>query len=88
MNRIKRFGAFWYDFVVGDDWRVAVGVVVALAVTAALHHAAISAWWVVPVAVALLLPFTLWRAARPAEGRAARRTEWRATRQPRNPPRS
>ena len=30
---ITAFGAFWYDFIVGDDWRVAVGVVVALAVT-------------------------------------------------------
>lgn len=64
MNRLKRFGAFWYDFVVGDDWQVAAGVVVALAVTVALHHASVSAWWVVPVAVVLLLPYTLWRAAR------------------------
>ena len=30
---LRRFGAFWYDFVVGDDWRVAAGVVVALALT-------------------------------------------------------
>jgi len=29
--RLKAFFAFWYDFVVGDDWRVAVGVVIALA---------------------------------------------------------
>ncbi len=21
--RVKAFAAFWYDFVVGDDWRVA-----------------------------------------------------------------
>jgi hypothetical protein len=27
------FGGFWYDFVVGDDWRVALGVVLALGVT-------------------------------------------------------
>jgi len=25
--RVKAFTAFWYDFVVGDDWRVALGVV-------------------------------------------------------------
>jgi hypothetical protein len=24
------FGRFWWDFVVGDDWRIAVGVVVVL----------------------------------------------------------
>ena len=23
MNRLKSFGAFWYDFVIGDDWHVA-----------------------------------------------------------------
>ena len=64
MNRLKQFGAFVYDFVVGDDWQVAVGVVIALAVTGGLEHASVSAWWVVPAAVAVLLPYTLWRAAR------------------------
>ena len=78
MKGLKRFGAFCYDFVVGDDWRVAVGVVIALGGTAGLHHASVSAWWVVPAAVALLLPYTLWRAAR---GKL-----WRATRRTRNPP--
>jgi hypothetical protein len=33
VNRIKAFGRFWYDFIVGDDWRVAVAVVAALALT-------------------------------------------------------
>ena len=26
MRRLKAFGLFWYDFVVGDDWRIAVGL--------------------------------------------------------------
>ena len=30
MRRLKSIGAFWYDFVVGDDWRVAAVVVVVL----------------------------------------------------------
>jgi hypothetical protein len=29
VRRLKSIGAFWYDFVVGDDWRVAVVVVAA-----------------------------------------------------------
>ena len=29
--RLRAFGAFWYDFVIGDDWLVAAGVVAALA---------------------------------------------------------
>jgi len=30
MNFVKRFLAFWFDFIVGDDWIVAAGVVVLL----------------------------------------------------------
>ncbi|MQA97798.1 MAG: hypothetical protein GEV11_25425 [Streptosporangiales bacterium] len=33
MGLIKGFGKFWYDFVIGDDWKIAVAVVLALAVT-------------------------------------------------------
>jgi hypothetical protein len=65
IRRLRQFGAFWYDFVIGDDWHVAAGVVVALAATYALHRADVPAWWVVPVAVLLLLPYSLWRAAKP-----------------------
>jgi hypothetical protein len=31
---VKAFGRFWYEFIVGDDWKIAVSVVVALAVLA------------------------------------------------------
>jgi hypothetical protein len=30
------FGRFWYDFIVGDDWKTAAAVVIALGVTLAL----------------------------------------------------
>jgi hypothetical protein len=33
MTRVRAFLGFWYDFVVGDDWRVAVGVVAVLGIT-------------------------------------------------------
>jgi hypothetical protein len=59
-----RFLHFWYDFVVGDDWTVAVGVVIALVVTALLAGAGIAAWWLLPVAVVLLLGLSLRRASR------------------------
>lgn len=64
IGRLRSFGAFWYDFVVGDDWQVAVGVVVALALTAGLSRTGVSVWWIVPLAVALLLPYGLYRATR------------------------
>jgi hypothetical protein len=63
-GRLRAFGAFWYDFVIGDDWVVAAGIVVGLAGTYLLSRAGITAWWLLPVAVAVLLPASLWRAAR------------------------
>ena len=63
MRRLKSIGAFWYDFVVGDDWRVAVVVVAALALTAVLVHAAgLNAWWLLPVFVFAALGWSLRRA--------------------------
>ena len=64
-KRLKAFGAFWYDFVIGDDWRVALGVVVALAVTFLLTRATtVAMWWLVPAAVVILLPVSIYRATR------------------------
>lgn len=62
--KVRAFGAFWYDFVIGDDWRVALGVVIALAATYGLSRTSIPAWWILPVALAVLLPVSLWRATR------------------------
>jgi hypothetical protein len=71
-GRLRTFLLFWYDFVVGDDWRVAVGVVAALALTGGLAAFGLPNWWVLPVAVGVLLPLSLWRATRGARhGRAA-----------------
>jgi hypothetical protein len=64
MRRLRAFGAFWYDFVVGDDWLIAAGVVISLALTYGLSRAAVPAWWLLPLALVLLLPLSLWRAAR------------------------
>jgi hypothetical protein len=64
MRRVRAFGAFLYDFVVGDDWRVAAGVAVALGVTAVAAGAGLTAWWIMPVAALGLLAASLWRAAR------------------------
>ena len=65
MRRIRAFGHFWWDFVVGDDWRAAAGVLLALGVTAALVAADVNAWWVMPAAVAAVLALSLRRAASP-----------------------
>lgn len=62
MRRVAAFAAFWYDFIIGDDWRVAAGVAAALGVTYGVSRPMAHDWWILPVAVALLLPFSLWRA--------------------------
>jgi hypothetical protein len=60
----RAFGAFWWDFVVGDDWRIAAGVVLALGLTAGLAAAGLPAWWLLPLAVVALLALSLHTAAR------------------------
>ena len=67
----RSFGAFWYDFVIGDDWRVAAGVVAGLLVTYGVSQTSVPAWWILPVGVAGFLGISLWRAGRRA--RLARR---------------
>jgi hypothetical protein len=63
VKQLKAFGAFWYDFVVGDDWQVAVIVVAGLALTAVLAHVArVNAWWALPVLVLAALVWSLHRA--------------------------
>jgi hypothetical protein len=64
MSRLKAFGRFWWDFVVGDDWRIAAGLVIAFALSALLVHESIAAWWLLPVAVLALLADSLRRASR------------------------
>jgi hypothetical protein len=64
MKALRSFGAFWYDFIVGDDPWVAVGVVAGLAGTALLAHNDLTAWWLLPVLTAVFLAGTLTRAIR------------------------
>jgi hypothetical protein len=60
--------AVW-DFVVGDDWLTALGVVIGFAVAAIVASAKVSAWWVMPVVVACLLALSVLRVARAATRR-------------------
>jgi hypothetical protein len=59
MKPIVAFLRFWYDFIVGDDWRVAVGVAAAIGFTALVPE-----WWTMPVAVVAILLGSLSAAAR------------------------
>jgi hypothetical protein len=66
MTWLRRFGLFWWDFVIGDDWLVAVLVALGIGVTAALAAAKVTAWWLLPLAVLAVLWFSLRRAIRSA----------------------
>ena len=61
---IGGFLFFWYDFIIGDDWRVAAGVVAGFF---AIHSLGVSSWWLMPVVVALLLSSTLLETTRPVK---------------------
>lgn len=67
----KALLAIW-DFVVGDDWLTALGVVVALPLTALVATTSVPAWWLMPIAVLGLLGLSLWRASRSARVDRAR----------------
>jgi hypothetical protein len=60
VNRVGGAVRGVWGFVAGDDWITAVGVALALALTALLDDDA-SAWLVMPVAVAALLGASIWR---------------------------
>jgi hypothetical protein len=62
MAKLRAFGAFWYDFVIGDDWVVAAGIAAGLAGTYGLHRAGVTAWWLLPLVLLVLLPVSLSRA--------------------------
>jgi hypothetical protein len=69
MTRVQTLLAGVWEFVVGDDWRTALGVVLALALTALLADVAIAAWWVMPPTVVGLLALSVRRAARASSRR-------------------
>lgn len=55
MRYVKAFGRFWFDFVVGDDWRVLVVVVVGIACIYLLAHHGFDFWWLLPLFVTVML---------------------------------
>jgi hypothetical protein len=56
-----------WEFIAGDDWVTAAGVVLALGLTALVSKNT-SAWLVMPIAVAVLLTLSIWREARKRDG--------------------
>jgi hypothetical protein len=55
MTYLRRFGRFWWTFVVGDNLPLALGAGAAIALTALLVHEGVNAWWLLPVSILTLL---------------------------------
>ena len=66
MSRVRDAVLGIWEFVVGDDWVTAAGVVLALGLTALVSDQT-SAWLVMPLAVAVLLVASIRREARRRE---------------------
>jgi hypothetical protein len=61
VSALRAFGRFWYDFVIGDDWKLAAVVATMLLAGAALVAGGVVPSWAVGplVAAGLLGGFTL-----------------------------
>ncbi len=68
MDYLKKFGLFWYRFLIGDDWVGAAIIIVGLIGTYGLLKAKIAAYWFLPVVVMLSLSLSLFRQARSRSG--------------------
>lgn len=61
MKLLKNFFRFWYHFIVGDDYRIALAVVIGLGGIALLvHKAHLNPWWLLPLVIAVMLSLSLW----------------------------
>ncbi len=69
MQTLKRFGLFWVDFIAGDDWTLAVVVIVGLLVTWGLARTGFPGWVALPVIILTALVASVARARRAAARR-------------------
>ncbi len=66
MKYVKGFFVFWYDFIVGDAWEVAVGVLLTLVFLYILAHNTSTSFatlgaLIFPLIIVALLGYSLWR---------------------------
>ena len=64
VSRLEALLRFAWEFVIGDDWRIALAVTAALIVTLVLSNAGAAAWWLLPIVVAGILSVSVWTVAR------------------------
>jgi hypothetical protein len=62
---LRRAALAVWDFIVGDDWRLALAAVAAIGLTAVVCALGLDAWWLAPLIALAALRWTL-RGASPA----------------------
>lgn len=72
MRYLKQFGLFCWDFVVGDDWRLAAGVIFGVGLSYMLAHRGMNAWWMLPALIVVGLALSVGMVARGARQVAAK----------------
>ncbi|MFM2310604.1 MAG: hypothetical protein RLY87_2726 [Chloroflexota bacterium] len=55
MKYFTAFLLFWYDFIIGDDWRNAAATLIAIALTLGVLALGLPAYWVFPVVIGVYL---------------------------------
>jgi hypothetical protein len=61
---VKAFGAFWYHFIIGDDPAIAATVAASLVLTWILATVGFAAWWLPPLAAAIVVGTSVRRVSR------------------------
>ena len=64
MTRLKVLLRFLWDFVIGDDWRIAAAVALTLVVMLVLSDHGAAVWWLLPIVVLVMLGVSVWGVAR------------------------
>ena len=64
MNRLRTLLRFLWDFVIGDDWRIAAAVAVTLVAMLVLSNNGAAVWWLLPLVVLTMLGVSVWGVAR------------------------
>jgi hypothetical protein len=70
MNPRRILAAIW-DFIVGDDPRLALASLLAIGLTAVICALGLAGWWLAPAVALIALRWTL-RGARPSATKASR----------------
>jgi ABC-type methionine transport system permease subunit len=59
VHLVRAFGRFWFEFIVGDDWRIAAGVAGALGLGALALRAGVSQGLLAVLVAAALVAIVL-----------------------------